>query len=86
MLSDTIFYAPDSGQVRQAMIMFHGYGSNGDDLISFAPNLAEKMPDTIFYSPNAPDVLTADGYKWYDIDEMASPSVYERFDYVEKLM
>lgn len=86
MLSDTIFYAPTSGQVKQAMIMFHGYASNGEDLISLAPILSKKMPDTIFYAPNAPDVLTADGYKWYDIDEMASGSMYEHFDYIQKLM
>ena len=86
MLSDTIFYAPTSGQVKQAMIMFHGYGSNGEDLISLAPEMETKIPDTIFYSPNAPDVLTADGYKWYDIDELASGDVYEHFEYIQKLM
>lgn len=85
MLSDTIFYAPDSGQIHTAVLMLHGYGSNGDDLIGLAPALSKALPDTIFYAPNAPDVLTADGYKWYDLDEMAAESIYEHFDYLEKL-
>ena len=86
MLADTIFYAPDSGQIRQAVIMFHGYGSNGNDLIGLAPELAKQIPDTIFYAPNAPDVLNAAGYKWFDIDDAASASAYSQFDYVQKIM
>ena len=86
MLSDTIFYTPTSGQINKAMIMFHGYGSNGNDLISLASDMAKSVSDTIFYAPNAPDVLSADGYKWFDIDEMVASSVYEHFDYLENLM
>ena len=51
--------------------MLHGYGSNGNDLISLAQDMAKDMPDTIFYAPNAPDVIDANGYKWFDIDEIA---------------
>ena len=86
MLSDTIFYTPASGQIKKAMLMFHGYGSNGHDLISMAPELSKNIENMIFYAPNAPDVLVGDSYKWYDIDEMAACSVYEHFDYLEKLM
>ncbi len=86
MLSDTIFYAPPSGQIKQAMIMFHGYGANGNDLISMAPALSQGMPDTIFYAPNAPELIAPDGYKWFDIEQGASDTVYERFDYIERLM
>lgn len=39
---------------KYVMILLHGYGSNADDLISLAPDLAEVLPDTIFVSPNAP--------------------------------
>jgi len=38
-----------------AAIFLHGYGSNGDDLIGLAPFFAQHLPDTVFYSPNAPE-------------------------------
>lgn len=85
MLSENIYYAPASGQVKKAVIMLHGYGSDGNDLISMAPQMA--LPDTIFYAPNAPNAMpqTA-GYKWFDLMDEAANTVYEQSSYVEKLM
>lgn len=85
MLSENIYYAPASGQVKKAVIMLHGYGSDGNDLISMAPQMA--LPDTIFYAPNAPYAMpqTA-GYKWFDLMDEAANTVYDQSSYVEKLM
>lgn len=47
--------APASGGAPRSMvILLHGYGSNGDDLISLAPYWRAALPDTVFLSPNAP--------------------------------
>lgn len=86
MLSDSIFYtSPDATDVQKAVIMLHGYSSNGYDLIGLAPYLAKSHLNTIFYAPNAP-VETEVGYKWFDLDEYAADTVYERFDYLNVLM
>ena len=47
-------YGPDLGEVEQLVIMLHGVGSNGQDLISLAPLLSQKLPKTMFISPDAP--------------------------------
>ena len=86
MLSDSIFYKPaEAKNIQKAIIMLHGYGSSGNDMISMAPYMAKGLPDTIFYAPNAPNEIM-DGYKWFDLDEFAASSVYEQFDYLERLM
>jgi phospholipase/carboxylesterase len=36
------------------VILLHGYGSNGDDLIGLVPYWRAALPDTVFLSPNAP--------------------------------
>jgi len=36
------------------VILLHGYGSNGDDLIGLVPYWRDALPDTVFLSPNAP--------------------------------
>ncbi len=86
MLSDTIFYAPADGQsIQKAVIMLHGYGADGNDLISMAPYMAKDLPNTVFYAPNAPTQQGA-GYKWFNIDELAADTVFEHFDYLQRLM
>ncbi len=54
------------GAIRQIVILLHGFGSDGQDLISLAPYLAEKMPQTAFYAPNGPQKTPiGQGYQWF---------------------
>lgn len=48
-----------------AIFMLHGYGSNADDLFSFAPTLPE---DWLVVSIQAPRSTPYGGFSWYDID------------------
>lgn len=64
--------APASGKTPTSAVVFaHGYGSNGDDLITLAPFFAHALPDAIFYSPNAPDPWEGGGMmggrQWYSL-------------------
>jgi phospholipase/carboxylesterase len=52
----THIYKPKSNNEPTSMvILFHGYGANGLDLIDLAPYYADSLPDTIFLSPDAPE-------------------------------
>lgn len=54
------------GTITQLVILLHGFGSNGQDLISLAPYLAEQMPNTAFYAPDAPQPTPfGQGYQWF---------------------
>ena len=57
------------GAARSLVVLLHGYGSNGDDLIGLVPYLAPGLPHTAFVSPNAPDRCpgTADGRQWWPL-------------------
>ncbi|MEY8021948.1 alpha/beta hydrolase [Muriicola sp. SD30] len=48
-----------------ALFLFHGYGSNEEDLFSFAPELPESL---CVVSVRAPHTLPPYGYAWYSID------------------
>ena len=59
---------PASGvKPTSLVILLHGYGSNGDDLIGLAPHWAPLLPTTAFVSPNAPQVCPGapGGYQWW---------------------
>jgi phospholipase/carboxylesterase len=40
------------------VILLHGYGSNGEDLIGLAPHWRALLPTTAFVSPNAPAAIS----------------------------
>ena len=58
---------PLSGGVpRQIIVLLHGYGSSGSDLISLAPHWRQAMPDALFLAPNAPQ-RSGPGYQWWPL-------------------
>ncbi len=63
---------PLSGQApRQIVLLLHGYGSNGADLISFAPQWQQALPDALFLAPNAPQrCAMSDGYQWWPLSAL----------------
>ena len=60
------------GAARSLVILLHGYGSNGEDLIGLAPHWRGVLPDTAFVSPNAPEICLCapDGYQWWGISSL----------------
>jgi len=63
--------APLSGSQPDALvILIHGYGSNGDDLISLAAMMQPSLPNAAFVAPNAPSQLPhmAAAYQWWPIE------------------
>ena len=48
---------PPAAKVRSLVILLHGYGSNGADLISLSHYWRGLLPHTAFVSPNAPQML-----------------------------
>ena len=65
--------APASGDAaRSLVILLHGYGSNGEDLISLAPYWRDSLPDTAFVAPNAPEICPGapGGYQWWGITSL----------------
>ena len=46
----------------------HGFGADGNDLISLGQCFAQVAPDAAFISPNAPTgAMGSFGYQWYDV-------------------
>jgi len=60
------------GKPSSLVVLLHGYGSNGEDLISLAPYWARALPNTQFVSPNAPEPvpMAPGGYQWFPISRL----------------
>jgi phospholipase/carboxylesterase len=57
------------GSPKQIVLLLHGFGSNGADLISLAPHWQRELPDALFLAPNAPQRLSsmAAAYQWWPL-------------------
>jgi phospholipase/carboxylesterase len=57
------------GAPKQAVVLLHGYGADGEDLIGLAPGWAHLLPEALFVSPNAPEPCALGfGYQWFPLD------------------
>ena len=62
--------APQSGgPPRQVVVLLHGYGSDGQDLIALGQHWRALLPEALFVAPNAPDACPDNpmGYQWFPL-------------------
>lgn len=71
--------SPKSGTAKKLVVLFHGYGSNGQDLAGLAQAWAPQFPDVAWASPNAPEPVPGapNGYQWFPISRL-DPALMEQ--------
>jgi phospholipase/carboxylesterase len=84
--------APKRGPATHLVVLVHGYGADGNDLIGLAAHWQDLLPTVAFAAPNAPTKTPgAPGYQWFPITridphlmqqgvEMAGPVLDEYLD------
>ncbi|MBX2806089.1 MAG: dienelactone hydrolase family protein [Hyphomicrobiales bacterium] len=58
------------GDPKQIVCLVHGYGADGNDLISLASDWRAVLPDAVFLSPHAPEPCAANpfgGRQWFEL-------------------
>ncbi|SEP55501.1 alpha/beta hydrolase [Thalassovita taeanensis] len=60
---------PKSGDTHSVVVLLHGYGANGADLLGLADPLGDHLPDTLFVAPDAPENCAGSpaGFQWFPI-------------------
>jgi phospholipase/carboxylesterase len=84
---------PASGSApKQIVLLLHGYGSSGADMIALAPTWQKELPDALFLAPHAPQRCgMGAGYQWWALTDinpqalaagaaMAAPAIDEFID------
>ena len=68
--------AAGSGKATSLMVLLHGYGADGDDLMGLANTMAPYFPDTVFVAPDAPEKCAgnAAGYQWFSVPQVDGAS------------
>lgn len=70
---------PQSGVVKKIVVFLHGLGADGNDLLSLSEEFAADLPDTAFYSPNAPFAcdMAPYGYQWFSLQQRIEEVILE---------
>jgi phospholipase/carboxylesterase len=62
---------------KQLVVLLHGLGADGNDLIGLAPYLAPLLPDAEFVSPNAPYPcdMAPFGRQWFSLQDRSPEAI-----------
>ena len=71
---------PAAGTAKQLVVLLHGYGADGNDLIGLAPHWAPLLPEAEFVSPHAPFPCEAMpfGRQWFGFQGRTHDQVARR--------
>ena len=75
---NTIVLEPLSkNKPKNAVILCHGYGGDGNDISILANYWRVHLPDTIFICPDAPEKCAASpsGFQWFDLMDQTPEQV-----------
>ena len=67
---DSIIIKPEEGkEIKNAIILLHGYGGDGKDISMLTMNWKRFLPNTIFLCPNGhePCPINPSGFQWFDL-------------------
>jgi len=76
-LSGPAFGPAAGGAPEQLIVLLHGWGADGNDLIGLAPYLGRFLPKAEFVSPNGPEPCDMNpmGRQWFSLQDMSPPSM-----------
>lgn len=68
-LNGPLLPARSGRPATQAVILLHGYGADGSDLISLGQHWGQLLPEAMFIAPNAPEPCAGSpfGFQWFPL-------------------
>ena len=68
-LNSTIIRPENGNEIKNAIILLHGYGGDGKDISMLSLNWKRHLPNSIFICPNGPELcsINPSGYQWFDL-------------------
>lgn len=67
---------------QQLVVLLHGYGADGANLIDLADYWADSLPNAEFIAPNAPEPcdINSLGYQWFGLSDFSPTTVRQGID------
>ncbi len=84
---DSIIIKPENNtEIKNAIILLHGYGGDGKDISMLSLNWKRYLPNTIFICPNGHEScsINPSGYQWFDLTKDDPKYILEQSIKAEK--
>ncbi len=67
---DTKIIKPENNNIKNAVVLLHGYGGDGEDISAITLNWKRFLPETIFLCPNGHEKcpINPNGFQWFDLE------------------
>ena len=68
-LNTKIIHPKEDCEIKNAVILLHGYGGDGKDISILTLNWKRFLPNTIFFCPDGPQSCPINpiGFQWFDL-------------------
>ena len=85
-LDSTIVRPEDNKEIKNAIILLHGYGGDGKDISMISLNWKRHLPNTIFICPNGHETcsINPSGFQWFDLTKDDPKYILEQSFNAEK--
>jgi len=87
-LDTTIVRPKDNKEIKNAIILLHGYGGDGKDISMLSLNWKRYLPNTIFICPNGHETcsINPSGFQWFDLTKDDPKYILEQSLNAEKIL
>ena len=85
-LNSTIIRPENNADVKNAIVLLHGYGGDGKDISMLSMNWKRYLPNTVFICPDGHEncPVNPSGYQWFDLTKDDPEYVLEQSIKAEK--
>ena len=68
---NTKIIKPEKNNIKNAVILLHGYGGDGNDISVVTLNWKRFLPETIFICPDGHEIcpINPSGFQWFDLSK-----------------
>ena len=87
-LNSTIIRPENNLEIKNAIILLHGYGGDGKDISTLSLNWKRHLPNTIFICPDGHETcpINPSGFQWFDLTKNDPSYILDESIKAEKVL
>ena len=87
-LNSTIIRPENNLEIKNAIILLHGYGGDGKDISMLSLNWKRHLPNTIFICPDGHEScpINPSGFQWFDLTKDDTSYILDESIKAEKIL
>ncbi len=87
-LQSIVIKPENNAEIKNAIILLHGYGGDGSDISTLSINWQRHLPNTVFLCPNGHEQcsINPSGFQWFDLTKDDPNYILEQSLKAEKIL